>query len=174
METGLARAFRGDFDTVDLPTLEASADGERHTAVNDVVVRSADVGRMVELAWSISGEDLGTTAGGRDDRLHPVGSTAYNLSNGGPVLVWGLEAMAITFVAAHSLHARPLVVPKDARLGIVNETPDVSVVVLVDGHAVGELPPGGDVAIRIGDERACLAVLVRALVLPRYRETFAS
>ena len=42
----------------------------------------------------------------------PSGSTAYNLSNGGPVLVRGLDAMAITFIAPHSLHARPLVVPR--------------------------------------------------------------
>ena len=37
----------------------------------------------------------------------PSGSTAYNLSNGGPVLMWGLEAIALTYVAAHSLQARP-------------------------------------------------------------------
>jgi len=173
MEAGLARAFRGEFDTVDLPTLETRSNGERHMAVNDVVVRSADVGRMVELSWSIRGEDLGQQPCDGMIVSTPVGSTAYNLSNGGPVLVWGLEAMAITFVAAHSLHARPLVAPKDARLEIVNRTPDVSVVVLVDGHAVGELPPDGDVAIRIGDDRACLAVLSERSFFRRYRETFA-
>ena len=42
----------------------------------------------------------------------PSGSTAYNLSNNGPVLMWGIDAMAVSFVAPHSLHARPLVVPR--------------------------------------------------------------
>ena len=72
----------------------------------------------------------------------PSGSTAYNLSNGGPVLVWGLDAMVVTFVAPHSLHARPLVVGRDADLVVTNRSPDIDAVVLVDGHPVGELSPG--------------------------------
>ena len=73
----------------------------------------------------------------------PSGSTAYNLSNGGPVLMWGLDAMASTFVAPHSLHARPLVVPRGRDVVVRNRTPDVPAAVLVDGHRVGESPPGG-------------------------------
>ena len=42
----------------------------------------------------------------------PTGSTAYNLSNNGPVLVWGLDALVLTFVAPHALYVRPLVVPR--------------------------------------------------------------
>jgi NAD+ kinase len=172
MEAGIARAFRGDFQVVELPTLVAENDGRQHVAVNDVVVRSADVGRMVELGWTVRGEDLGAQPCDGMIVATPVGSTAYNLSNGGPVLVWGLEAMAITFVAPHSLHARPLVAPKDAELTVENRTTDVGIVVLVDGHAVDELPPGGSVAIRIGDERACLATLSERTFFQRYRDTF--
>ena len=172
METGIARAFRGDFRVVELPTLVAENDGRQHVAVNDVVVRSADVGRMVELGWTVRGEDLGAQPCDGMIAATPVGSTAYNLSNGGPVLVWGLEAMAITFVAPHSLHARPLVAPKDAELTVENRTTDVGIVVLVDGHAVDELPPGGSVAIRIGDERASLATLSERTFFQRYRDTF--
>ncbi len=62
----------------------------------------------------VSGEDLGTQPCDGMIVSTPVGSTAYNLSNGGPVLEWGLDAMAISFVAPHSLHARPLVAPKGA------------------------------------------------------------
>jgi NAD+ kinase len=174
MERGLATAFRGEFSVVELPTLVAETGAARHVALNDVVVRSADVGRMVQLAWAVRGEDLGTQPCDGMIVSTPVGSTAYNLSNGGPVLVWGLEAMAITFVAPHSLHARPLVAPKDATLEIVNRTPDVAVVVLVDGHGVDELPPGGRVSIAIGDERSSLAVLSERSFFRRYRDTFAT
>ena len=56
----------------------------------------------------------------------PTGSAAYNLSNGGPVLVWGeLDAMAVTFVAPPSLHARSLVVPRSRDVVVRNQTPDV-------------------------------------------------
>src|SRR5207244_121386 len=66
-------------------------------------------------------------------------STAYNRSNGGPVLMWGLEAIALTYVAAHSLHARPLVIPPGADIIVWNRTVDIAAAVLVDGHRVSTL-----------------------------------
>ena len=81
--------------------------------------------------------------------------------------------MAISFVAPHSLHARPLVAPKGALVSIANRTPDVPVVVIADGHVAEELPPGGDVAIRLGDQRTCLAYLSERSFFRRYKETFA-
>ena len=103
--------FAGDFEVVELPTLEVEVDGERRVAVNDVVVTSATRphGRA-----RLGGRRRGPRAAGCDGVVcsTPSGSTAYNLSNGGPVLVWGLDALVVTFIAAHSLHARPLVVPR--------------------------------------------------------------
>ena len=55
-----------------------------HVAVNDVVVRELDVGRMIELGWAVGGEDLGALACDGVICSTPSGSTAYNLSNGGP------------------------------------------------------------------------------------------
>src|SRR5207249_10099073 len=118
LETGLARVFAGDFRVLELPTLEVELDGERAVAVNDVVCTSSVVGRMVELGWTVGGENLGEQPCDGLICCTPSGSTAYNLSNGGPVLVWGLDAMAITFVAPHSLHARPLVVPRGLDLTV--------------------------------------------------------
>src|SRR5207302_219164 len=83
----------GEYRVEELPTLEARVEGERRPAVNDVVVTSGTVGRMVELVWSIGDEDLGRQACDGLICSTPSGSTAYNLSNGGPVLVWGLDAM---------------------------------------------------------------------------------
>ena len=63
---------------------------------------------MVELEWSIGGEDMGRVPCDGAICSTPSGSTAYNLSNGGPVLVWGIDALAVTFVAPHSFDiARP-------------------------------------------------------------------
>jgi NAD+ kinase len=174
LEGGLARALEGEFVTVELPTLEAEIAGERHPAVNDVVAASASLGRMVELRWAIAGEDLGSVPCDGLICCTPSGSTAYNLSNGGPVLVWGLDAMAITFVAPHSLHARPLVVPRSRDLEVTNQTADVSVAVLVDGHQVGELAKGDSVKVRLAEARSLLATLPESTFFRRYRETFAS
>jgi NAD+ kinase len=174
LESGLARAFAGEYRIVELPALTAEVGGETRTAVNDVVARSSDLGRMVELGWAIGGEDLGSQPCDGIICATPAGSTAYNLSNGGPVLVWGLEAMAITFVAPHSLHARPLVVPKGRDLSVRNRTPDVPMTVLVDGHTVTQIEPGGAFSVRIGEERTLLALLPESTFFRRYRETFAT
>jgi len=96
---------------VRFPTLDVRIGGKTRPAVNDVFATSSRLGRMVELGYSVGGEDLGVLPCDGVICPTPLGSTAYNLSNGGPVLVWGLDAMVITFVAPHSLQVRPLVVP---------------------------------------------------------------
>jgi NAD+ kinase len=90
------------------------------------------------------------------------------------VLVWGLDAMAITFVAPHSLHVRPLVVPHDRPLAVTNRTRDGSVTVIVDGMEVGKLEPGQQVHVHLGEHRSLLATLPERTFFSRYRETFAS
>jgi NAD+ kinase len=174
LESGLARVLAGDFVTIELPTLEAELGGHHHPAVNDVFAASATLGRMIELHWAIAGEDLGSVPCDGVIACTPTGSTAYNLSNGGPVLVWGLDAMAITFVAPHSLHARPMVVPRSRDLEITNLTPGVNVAVLADGHQVGELTEGETVNVRLADAQSLLATLPESSFFRRYRETFAS
>jgi NAD+ kinase len=173
LEEGLKRIFAGEYAIVELPTLEAHAVDDRRDAVNDIVVTSSTLGRMVELSWSVGGEALGSL---RCDGLicaTPSGSTAYNLSNGGPVLVWGLDAMAVTFVAPHSLQARPFVIPRGRDLVITNETADVWVTALADGHVFSEIPPGGTIHVRLGPQRTLLATPPETTFFSRYRTTFA-
>lgn len=172
LESGVARVFAGDYEVVELPTLELALNGDTWRAVNDVVATSATIGRLVELGWAIGGEDLGVQPCDGLICATPSGSTAYNLSNGGPVLVWGLEAMVLTFIAPHSLSARPLVVGPGADLIVWNRTPDVPVSVLVDGHPVAELAPAARAVVRLCGERSLLGTLPEATFFTRYRETF--
>ena len=174
LEDGLRRVFAGEYKVDELPTLEVGLGGETHVAVNDVVATSSTLGRMVELAWSIGGEDLGVVPCDGMICATPSGSTAYNLSNGGPVLVRGLDAMAITFIAPHSLHARPMVVPRGRTLTIRNQTADVACALLVDGHHTAELAPGASADVYLCEARTLLATLPETSFFRRYRETFAS
>jgi len=174
LDRDLERVFAGEYVTVELPTLQVRLDGETHVAVNDVVVTSSTLGRMVELAWAIGGEDLGTVPCDGMICSTPSGSTAYNLSNGGPVLVRGLDAMAVTFIAPHSLHARPFVVPRGAEVTAHNATVGVTATLLVDGQRVAEVKPGDEVAISLCAQLSLLATLPETTFFSRYRETFAS
>ena len=172
LEAGLARVFAGDYRIVELPTLSLEAGGETHPAVNDAVATSSLLGRMIQLGWEVGGEELRAQPCDGIICASPSGSTAYNLSNGGPVLMWGLDAMAITFVAPHSLHARPLVVPRPLAVRITNRTPDVPVAVLADGHAVGELAPGEAMRVGLADRPSLLAVLPEVTFFTRLHEVF--
>ncbi len=174
LEAGVSRVFAGGHEVVELATVDVEVEGQRSVAVNDVVVTSSTLGRMVELDWRVGGEVLGRVPCDGVICATPTGSTAYNLSNGGPVLAWGLDAMAVTFVSPHSLHARPLVLPRSREVEVWNRTPDVNVVVLVDGHRLTELAAGERVSARLGDRAALLAVLPEATFFRRYRDTFAS
>jgi NAD+ kinase len=127
---------------------------------------------MVELGASLGGESLGVTACDGMICSTPSGSTAYNLSNGGPVIMRGLDAMAITYVAPHSLHTRPLVVPPGLGMVVTNRTPHVPVTVLVDGQRVGELEPGASLAVDVGAAKALLALLPGVTFFSRYRDVF--
>src|SRR6184192_4298631 len=174
LEEGLRRAFAGDYRVVDLPALDAETAGERWAAVNDLVVTSSSLGRMIELGWAVGGEDLGVLPCDGLICSTPSGSTAYNLSNGGPVLVWGIDAMVLTFVAPHSLHVRPLVVPRGPALEVTNRSSDVDTTLIVDGHAVGSLAPGDSADVRVGDRSCLLATLPEVTFFTRYAATFVS
>ena len=166
--------FKGQWNG-SLTHLTFVPDGQSLAGINDTVCATSAIGRMVELAWAVGGEDLGVQPCDGVICATSTGSTAYNLSSGGPVLVWGLDAMAVTFVSPHSLHARPLVVPRGLELTVRNVTRGgPAVKVIADGVALGELGLDRQATVRLGERRALLALLPEMTFFHRYRETFAS
>jgi NAD+ kinase len=174
LENGVERAFSGDYRLLELPTLEVTVDGQHRAAINDVVLISSTHGRVVELNWQVDGEDYGNVACDGMVCSTAIGSTAYNLSNGGPVLVWGIDVMSITFVAPHTLVARSLVVPRGQSLVASNVTAEIPLSVLVDGHPLAELGFGGRAEISFGEKRGLLALLPEITFVRRFREIFPS
>lgn len=79
-------------------------------AVNDVVITAGEPFRMIEVEICIRGQKLAGCVGDGMIVSTPTGSTAYNLSAGGPILSANLEAIVITPICAHSLSFRPIVV----------------------------------------------------------------
>jgi NAD kinase len=82
--------------------------------------------------------------------------------------------MAVTFVAPHSLHARPMVVPRSRELEVTSLSADVEVALIADGHQVGLIGEGDSVKVRLADAVSLLATLPEKTFFRRYRDTFAS
>jgi len=173
LEPGLEGAFAGGYDVVDLPTIIATTGAETVTGVNDVVLTSAVMGRMALLEWSVDGQSLGVVGCDGVIVASPTGSTAYNLSAGGPVLAWGTDGFVVTFVSPHSLHARSMVLGRSHLVRLRNSSPDVPVQVIVDGHTAARIEPGGHLDVRQSDESATLARVEGTSFFRRYLETFS-
>jgi len=172
LEDGLERVFAGDFETLLMPALMVETGGQVRHAVNDVSFHRRADSRVAELAYSVAGEQLGQV---RCDGLvaaTPVGSTGYNLANGGPVLAWGVEGFVVSFIAPHTLTARGLVVATGDHLTVTNLSDRDAVDVSTDGRTVGSLAPGEDVELRFEHDRAALAQLPGSTFYGRLREKF--
>jgi NAD+ kinase len=104
------------------------------SAINDVVITAGPPFRMVELKISVDGQPL---AGCVSDGLiisTPTGSTAYNLSSGGPIVSPKMEAMVITPICPHSLSFRPIVIKADSIIEIVGIRVNEGTTVSIDGQ----------------------------------------
>jgi NAD+ kinase len=172
LESGLERAFAGEFDVMELPALELALGEETPIGLNDVSFTRRPHGRVAELSYSVSGQEVGHV---RCDGLvaaTPAGSTGYNLANQGPILAWGVEGYVVSFVAPHTLTARALVVAPDDVLQVRNAAKRDAVDIGVDGQAAGELEPGDEVEVRFHDGAGHLAQLPGSSFYRRIREKF--
>lgn len=169
---GLSRAFAGDLELISMPALELSLGGVRASAFNDVTFSRRPHARVAELAYSITGEEVGHV---RCDGLvvsTPAGSTGYNLANHGPILAWGVAGYVVSYIAPHSLTARALVVAPQDTLTVTNAARREPVEVAVDGQPVGELDVGDEATLTFRSDAARLAQLPGASFYHRIREKF--
>jgi NAD+ kinase len=116
--------------------------------LNDVVVNKAALARIIDLEASMNGQLISTF---RADGLifsTPTGSTAYNLSAGGPVVYPSMNALVITPICPFTLSARPIVVPDDALIEVELKTHDAEVVLTLDGQVGIPLSVDDRVVIR--------------------------
>ena len=172
VDRALERAFAGEFETISLPGLRAEIDTAIPLALNDVSFIRRPQGSVAELSYKLGGQEVGHV---RCDGLvaaTPSGSTGYNLANQGPILAWGVKGYVVSFIAPHTLTARPLVVGPDDVLHVVNAPGREAVDVVLDGDPVGELAGGQEVEVSFRDDLGRLAQLPGANFYRRIREKF--
>ena len=149
----LAKVLRGDF-VVEERSLFAVELVRRHRVVaryrafNDAVINKSALARIIELRLEVGGA---LVARYRSDGLivsTPSGSTAYNLSAGGPIIDPALRVAVLTPICPHALALRPIVVPDTTSIEVTLETEREEVFLTVDGQEGTALQPGDTVKIR--------------------------
>ena len=172
LESGLQRAFTGDFEAMDMPALRVDLPVQMPVGLNDVSFVRRPHGRVAELSYAIGDEEVGSV---RCDGLvaaTPAGSTGYNLANAGPILAWGVKGYVVSFIAPHTLAVRALVVAPDDALQVRNAAGREPVEISLDGELAGELAPGDELVISFEQSVSCLAQLQGASFYHRIREKF--
>ncbi len=172
LERGLGRALDGEYVTLGLPSLKAEWSEGTLQAVNDLAFLRGGESRLADLSYSVAGEPVATV---RCDGLicsTPVGSTAYNLAAGGPTVSWRVKCFVLSFIAAHHLDTRPLVLAADEILTVTNSAIVGDCDVLADGVRIAALPPGRSIDVGLGGEVVHLAIFPESSFFRRYREKF--
>lgn len=134
-------------------TIEASSSGGASwTGVNEVVVEKLETRRLVQIGVEIGGHYFTTYRADGIITATSLGSTAYSLSAGGPVLDPALDALIITPVAPHSLLSRSIVLTPDTDVRYTVGL-DRPVRVNVDGREATVLEDGETLTVRSGARR---------------------
>jgi len=123
--------------------------GKRFQAINDFVIHREELTRFLTITAKVSGEELATFSGDGVIVASPTGSTAYSMGAGGPLVYPTMEAMVLTPICAHTVFAKPLVIPSDFRvtLSIAPDHPEERARLIADGQIRVEISQGDVVEI---------------------------
>jgi NAD+ kinase len=128
-----------DFSIESRALIEVSTDGEPlegfNCALNDVAILKRDTASMISVRASINGQYLNTYQADGLVISTPTGSTAYSLSNGGPIIVPGTKVFSMTAVAPHSLNVRPIVLADSSIIELEVESRSHNFLVAIDGRS---------------------------------------
>jgi NAD+ kinase len=159
----LDHVLRGGFETVPRMRLEVRAERRAEVvvealALNDAVIKGSDLSRMIDLEARADGARVGIYHGDGLIVATPTGSTAYNLSAGGPILMPGSRVYVVTPICPHTLTHRPLVLPDNARLEIEVRPRDGGAQLTVDGQVGARLERGDHVHVAVSAHPAHFVV----------------
>lgn len=118
------------------------------TAINDCVIQAGPPFRPVVLSILVDGEQITTVAGDGLVLATPTGSTAHNMSAGGPIVHSEVSAIVLTPLSPHSLTHRPLVVAGGSTITVIARQVNDGTTATVDGQVSVALKTGDKLTIR--------------------------
>lgn len=158
LETFVDKLLIGEFRIDERAMLQATITTKtgvsQIVAFNDIVLTRPSISKMIRLETYVEGKAFNTYYGDGVVISTPTGSTAYNLSAGGPVLFPLTSVFALTPICPHSLTQRPVVLPGHYEIEI--KTPDSSALVIVDGQDMVEISDSDTVYIKLASASAHL------------------
>ncbi len=139
IELMLEDLFQGRFTVEAHAVIQIETDGEplqgSPYALNDIAILKRDNASMISIRTTINEDFLVTYQADGLIVSTPTGSTAYSLSNGGPVIVPQSGNLCLTPVAPHSLNIRPIVISDDAVVTMTVESRSHNYLVAIDGRS---------------------------------------
>ena len=172
----LADILRGQYALVSRSMLSVSRDGQPLSdspyALNDVAILKHDDASMLTIHAQLDDNDLVTYQSDGLVVSTPTGSTAYSLSNGGPIITPRSDVVCLTPIAPHSLNMRPLVIPQSSHISLQVESRTQAFLIAIDGRPVrcdGDSPiviqrAPHDIQIVKTDDRTYLSTLRRKMM----------
>lgn len=139
IDHAIAEIADGHYAVEPHAVIMVEADGEiiegSPFALNDIAVLKRDNAAMISVRTCINGEYLVTYQADGLIVSTPTGSTAYGLSNGGPIIVPDADILRLTPVAPHSLNVRPIVINDDSEITLEVESRSHNFLVAIDGRS---------------------------------------
>ena len=159
LEVFVKKLKSGSYKIDERAVLEAvikSKNGEqkRIIAFNDIVLTRPSISKMIHLETLVDDQAFNTYYGDGVIVSTPTGSTAYNLSAGGPVLFPLTNVFALTPISPHSLTQRPVVLPGHFAISV--KTPEPSALAVIDGQDMYEFGKGDIIEMKLADKKAML------------------
>ena len=170
VESALQAVLEGNYNIEEHTAIQISTSGGDfdgcHYALNDIAVLKRDIASMIGIHTSIDGSFLVNYQADGLIVSTPTGSTAYSLSNGGPIIVPQTRTLCLTPVAPHSLNIRPIVISDSSTVTLEVESRSHNYLVAVDGRSY-TMHEGSTVTIS-------KAHFVTRIVKPNGRRYFSS
>ncbi len=163
----------GDFTLERRVMLKTQGPHSTPWALNDIVVAKSTYGRIVRLRTFLDGDYIATFPADGLIIATATGSTAYNLSAGGPIVDARMEAIVLTPICPHTLYSRPLLVPSDVTIDIQligDGKADPQAAIFVDGAQLGLLNEDEHIHITRAPQDALLVQLTPGHFYHRLRE----
>lgn len=139
VEAALDSLYAGDCQIEEHAVIQVEAEGGvlagNPFALNDIAVLKRDDASMISIRTQVDGEFLVTYQADGLIVTTSTGSTAYNLSNGGPIIIPQSSSLCLTPVAPHSLNIRPVVINDTAEITLDVESRSHNYLVAIDGRS---------------------------------------